>query len=95
MAVLAAMTLIVGVYPDSFLVPITNYIKVMFSNTPQVLPLPTESGNAGMVQGAAASDLKDDAAFQSALLVINPYQSGFQRSHESYRLDIEGRGGAT
>jgi proton-translocating NADH-quinone oxidoreductase chain M len=95
MAVLAAMTLIVGVYPDSFLVPITNYIKVMFSNTPQVLPLPTESGNAGMVQGAAASDLKDDAAFQSALLVINPYQSGFQRSHESYDLDIDGRGGAT
>jgi proton-translocating NADH-quinone oxidoreductase chain M len=96
MAVLAALTLIVGVYPDVFLVPITNYIKVMFSNTPQVLPLPTESGPAGMVRDTVTTtDLKDDAKLQSALLVINPYQSAFQRSFEFHDLDIEGRGGAT
>lgn len=41
MAFLAAMTLIVGVYPDMFLVPITGYITNMFSGTPEVLQLPT------------------------------------------------------
>jgi proton-translocating NADH-quinone oxidoreductase chain M len=44
MAFLAAMTLIVGVYPDVFLVPITGYITNMFSSTPEVLPLPTTGG---------------------------------------------------
>jgi NADH-quinone oxidoreductase subunit M len=45
MAFLAAMTLIVGVYPDMFLVPITGYITNMFSSTPEVLPLPTADGS--------------------------------------------------
>jgi NADH-quinone oxidoreductase subunit M len=45
MAFLAAMTLIVGVYPDMFLVPITGYISNMFSSTPAVLPLPTADGS--------------------------------------------------
>jgi proton-translocating NADH-quinone oxidoreductase chain M len=46
MAFLAAMTLIVGVYPDVFLVPITGYISNMFSSTPEVLPLPTVDGGS-------------------------------------------------
>ena len=54
MAFLAAMTLIVGVYPDMFLVPITGYITNMFSNTPEVLPLPTADGSgAGNSDGGA------------------------------------------
>jgi proton-translocating NADH-quinone oxidoreductase chain M len=48
MAFLAAMTLIVGVYPDVFLVPITGYISNMFSNTPEVLPLPTADGGTAV-----------------------------------------------
>jgi NADH:ubiquinone oxidoreductase subunit 5 (subunit L)/multisubunit Na+/H+ antiporter MnhA subunit len=47
MAFLAAMTLIVGVYPDMFLVPITGYITNMFSSIPEVLPLPTAEGGGG------------------------------------------------
>ena len=40
MAVLAAITLIIGVYPDPFLNPITGYIQGIFSDTPEVLPIP-------------------------------------------------------
>lgn len=47
MAVLAALTLIIGVYPDPFLNPITKYIQGTFSNTPEVLPLPTT--NQGII----------------------------------------------
>ena len=48
MAFLAAMTLIVGVYPDMFLVPITGYISNMFASTPEVVSLPsTEGGSSG------------------------------------------------
>ncbi len=57
MAFLAAMTLIVGVYPDVFLVPITGYITNMFSSTPEVLPLPTaeDGGVAGRATNATSS----------------------------------------
>jgi proton-translocating NADH-quinone oxidoreductase chain M len=41
MAVFAAMTLIVGVLPDTFLSPITDYVNGMFANQKEVLPLPT------------------------------------------------------
>jgi NADH-quinone oxidoreductase subunit M len=40
MAVLAALTLIIGVYPNPFVTPISTYVQAMFANTPQVLPLP-------------------------------------------------------
>src|SRR3954453_11322150 len=40
MAVLAAITLIIGGYPNPFVTPISSYIQAMFANTPQVLPLP-------------------------------------------------------
>jgi proton-translocating NADH-quinone oxidoreductase chain M len=50
MGVLAALTLIIGVYPDLFLNPITNYISGIFESQEGVLPIPvadigTESGS--------------------------------------------------
>ena len=43
MAVLAALTLIIGVYPDLFLNPITDYYNdVMFQGQESVLPVPSE-----------------------------------------------------
>jgi proton-translocating NADH-quinone oxidoreductase chain M len=43
MAVLAALTLIIGVYPDLFLNPITDYYNdVMFRGQESVLPVPSE-----------------------------------------------------
>ena len=53
MAVFAAMTLIIGVYPDLFLNPITDYYtNNMFQGQEGVLPVPsqdtgTESGGVG------------------------------------------------
>ena len=47
MAVLAAITLILGVYPEPLLKPITTYIQGTFAHTPQVLPLPTSRGQGG------------------------------------------------
>jgi proton-translocating NADH-quinone oxidoreductase chain M len=46
MAALAALTLIIGVYPNPILNPITGYIQQIFANTPSVLPLPT-AGHGG------------------------------------------------
>ena len=46
MAALAALTLIIGVYPNPFLNPIAGYIQGIFANTPNVLPLPTSGGGA-------------------------------------------------
>jgi formate hydrogenlyase subunit 3/multisubunit Na+/H+ antiporter MnhD subunit len=40
MGVLAALTLIIGVYPNPLVTPISTYIQAMFANNPQVLPLP-------------------------------------------------------
>jgi NADH-quinone oxidoreductase subunit M len=40
MAALAALTLIIGTYPDPILNPITGYIQGIFSHAPNVLPLP-------------------------------------------------------
>ena len=87
MAFLAAMTLIVGCYPDVFLVPITGYITNMFSGTPEVLPLPTADGNSngGTVNLTSSShlqpsqdvkssnsDVDDDATLRNVLLTENP-----------------------
>ena len=58
MAFLAAMTLIVGVYPDMFLVPITSYISNMFSGTPEVLQLPTTAaGSDGGGVGSSGGEV--------------------------------------
>ncbi len=40
MAVLAAMTLVLGVYPDPLLNPLTGYIQSMFEGDNSVLPIP-------------------------------------------------------
>jgi proton-translocating NADH-quinone oxidoreductase chain M len=45
MAVLAAISLIIGVYPDPLITPITKYIQSIFANSPQVLPLPSQGHN--------------------------------------------------
>jgi NADH-quinone oxidoreductase subunit M len=44
MAAFAALSLIVGVYPDLFFNPITHYVQGMFANTPGVLPIPEHTG---------------------------------------------------
>ena len=50
MAVFAAMTLIIGVYPDLFLNPITDYYtNIMFQGQEGVLPVPSEE--TGTVPG--------------------------------------------
>lgn len=47
MAVLAALTLIIGVYPDLFLNPITDYYNdVMFQGQESVLPVPSQDTGA-------------------------------------------------
>jgi len=50
MAVFAAMTLIIGVYPDLFLAPISDYIGGMFEGQEGVLPVPVhaEGADGGM-----------------------------------------------
>lgn len=87
MAFLAAMTLIVGVYPDVFLVPITGYITNMFSNTPEVLPLPTaEAGvrnetSTQLSQDVNGNNNNNGAQLQNAFLKGDPNQLGV--SHQS------------
>ncbi|MGH9993888.1 MAG: complex I subunit 4 family protein [Nitrososphaeraceae archaeon] len=86
MAFLAAMTLIVGVYPDVFLVPITGYITNMFSNTPEVLPLPTaEAGVRNETSTQLSQDVNGNnnngAQLQNAFLKEGPNQLGL--SHQS------------
>ena len=45
MAVLAAISLIIGVYPDLFFNPVIGYIQGTFSDTSEVLPIP-KAGDA-------------------------------------------------
>src|SRR5919198_2704353 len=56
MASLAALTLVIGVYPTPFLNPIAGYIQGIFANTPNVLPLPTSGGGEGGGGGGSSSD---------------------------------------
>src|ERR671926_1139322 len=51
MGALAALTLIIGVYPTPFLNPIAGYIQGIFAHTPNVLPLPTSVGGGGSSNG--------------------------------------------
>jgi hypothetical protein len=85
MAFLAAMTLIVGVYPDVFLVPITGYITNTFSSTPEVLPLPTPvAGLPNETPSQLSQDVGGNyngAALQNVFLEENPGQLAvFQQS---------------
>jgi NADH:ubiquinone oxidoreductase subunit 5 (subunit L)/multisubunit Na+/H+ antiporter MnhA subunit len=56
MASLAALTLVIGVYPAPFLNPIAGYIQGIFAHTPNVLPLPT-SGGGGSDGGGGSGKL--------------------------------------
>jgi hypothetical protein len=59
MATLAAITLIIGVYPNPFLNPITGYIQGMFAHTPAVLKLPTtgQNGTSSTSDGVVATQI--------------------------------------
>lgn len=59
MAVLAAMTLVLGVYPGPLLNPLTGYIQSMFEGDASVLPIPT---------AARASDGSDVPVKSNTLL---------------------------
>ncbi|MFZ1876126.1 MAG: NADH-quinone oxidoreductase subunit M [Nitrososphaeraceae archaeon] len=101
MAFLAAMTLIVGVYPDVFLVPITGYITNMFSSTPEVLPLPTtEAGLPNETSSQLSQDVSGNnngAELQNVFLEENPGQLAvFQQSllYYYYHPNMMSRAGA-
>jgi hypothetical protein len=101
MAFLAAMTLIVGVYPDVFLVPITGYITNMFSTTPEVLPLPTtEAGLPNETSSQLSQDVSGNnngAELQNVFLEENPGQLAvFQQSllYYYYHPNMMSRAGA-
>lgn len=67
MAFLAAMTLIVGVYPDMFLVPITGYIGNMFSSTPEVVSLPSADGTSSSSgSGGSSSEGMTNVTYSSS-----------------------------
>jgi proton-translocating NADH-quinone oxidoreductase chain M len=101
MAFLAAMTLIVGVYPDVFLVPIAGYITNMFSSTPEVLPLPTSAtGLPNETSSQASQDVSGNnngAELQNVFLEENPGQLAvFQQSllYYYYHPNMMSRAGA-
>jgi NADH-quinone oxidoreductase subunit M len=60
MAVFAAMTLIIGVYPDLFLNPITDYYKdVIFQGQEGVLPVPSQ--DTATESGLASENVEQDS----------------------------------
>jgi proton-translocating NADH-quinone oxidoreductase chain M len=79
MAFLAAMTLIVGVYPDVFLVPITGYITNMFSSTPEVLPLPTTGG--GGSGSSSEGEGMTNVTFTHSSQGMNDHNDGAAQLH--------------
>ena len=69
MATLAAITLIIGVYPNPFLNPITGYIQGMFAHTPAVLKLPTtgQNGTSSTSDGAVATQINKNIISSSEI----------------------------
>jgi NADH-quinone oxidoreductase subunit M len=65
MAALAGLTLIIGVYPDPLLTPITTYIQGMFHNSPSVVPLPSSGGSGIAVPLTKNIMLKSGYGFSS------------------------------
>ncbi len=60
MGVLAALTLIIGVYPDLFLNPITDYYNdVMFKGQEGVLPIPSQA--TGTESGVASENVAQNS----------------------------------
>lgn len=68
MGVFAALTLIIGVYPDLFLTPINDYIGGMFEGQDGVLPVPVQAGSnqgssfnlAGSSEGILNDEVRGD-----------------------------------
>ena len=61
MAVFAAMTLIIGVYPDLFLNPITDYYtNIMFQGQEGVLPVPSQETGTELV-GVQSENIGQDS----------------------------------
>lgn len=75
MAALAALTLIIGVYPNPLLNPITGYIQQIFANTPAVLPLPTVG------HGASSGGMQDNKN-------IVPTAHEFGNNIHDYNIEI-------
>jgi proton-translocating NADH-quinone oxidoreductase chain M len=59
MGVLAALTLIIGVYPDLFLNPMTNYINGIFEGHEGVQPIPVR--NIGSASGVMAENIEQNS----------------------------------
>lgn len=55
MAAFAALSLVIGVYPDLFLNPVSEYIQGVFADVPGVLPIPEGSG---FIEPAHASEIE-------------------------------------
>lgn len=55
MAAFAALSLVIGVYPDLFLNPVSEYIQGVFADVPGVLPIPEGSG---LIESAHASEIE-------------------------------------
>lgn len=63
MAVFAALTLIIGVYPDLFLNPITDYYNdVMFQGQEGVLPVPSQDTGGTESGGVASQNIEQSLA---------------------------------
>jgi proton-translocating NADH-quinone oxidoreductase chain M len=60
MGVLAAMTLIIGVYPDLFLKPITGYINGIFEGHKGVMPVPVQH-DSGRESGVMPKNIEQNA----------------------------------
>jgi NADH-quinone oxidoreductase subunit M len=56
MAAFAAFTLIIGVYPDLFLAPVTEYVAPMFEGQEGVLPIPVHAEGGEQAPGGAAAE---------------------------------------
>jgi len=58
MAAFAAFTLVIGVYPDLFLTPVTDYVGgVIFEGQDGVLPVPVQAEVVGAANGSAVEDI--------------------------------------
>jgi proton-translocating NADH-quinone oxidoreductase chain M len=51
MAAFAALTLVIGVYPDLFLVPVTDYVESIFAGQEGVLPVPVPAESVAAESG--------------------------------------------
>jgi len=60
MAAFAALSLIIGVLPDIFLAPITDYIGGIFEGHEAVLPVPAQAEVASIDQGRADGGIPEE-----------------------------------